>query len=129
MGIVPMPAGCGTHRNNRAKEKHMTSMRGQLLATAAGLVLAVALARTVASADQLLTGAITGPTGQKLEGVQVSAKKEGATITTSVYTDLNGEYFFPPLAEGKYNVLAQALSFQNAKGSVDLSAGRHQEFM
>jgi streptogramin lyase len=106
----------------------MTSIRGQLLASAAGLVLAVALAPTVASADQLLTGAITGPTGQKLEGVQVSAKKEGATITTSVYTDLNGEYFFPAMADGKYQVWAQALGFQTNKGEVDLSATKKQNF-
>src|SRR5215467_2589405 len=128
MGIVPMPAATARHRNNRAKEKHMTSIRGQLLASAAGLVLAVALAPTVASADQLLTGAITGSTGQKLEGVQVSAKKDGATITTSVYTDLNGEYFFPAMADGKYQVWAQALGFATSKGQVDLSATKKQNF-
>src|SRR6516162_4574157 len=122
MGIVPMPAAAARHRNNRAKEKHMKSIRGQLLASAAGVVLAVALAPTVASADQLLTGAITGATGQKLEGVQVSAKKEGSSITTSVYTDLDGEYFFPAMADGKYRVWAQALGFETSKGEVELTA-------
>ena len=85
----------------------MTVMRGQLLAGVAGL--AVGLAASGAYADQLLTGTITSATGQKLEGVQVSAKKEGSTITTSVYTDLNGDYFFPALPDGKYKVWAQAL--------------------
>ena len=46
----------------------MTPVRGLFLASVAGLVLAAALAPSVASADQLLTGAITGPTGQKVEG-------------------------------------------------------------
>jgi len=104
----------------------MTNMRSQLLASVAGLVVAAALAPTMASADQLLTGAITSATGQKLEGVQVSAKKEGSTITTNVYTDLNGEYFFPAMADGKYQVWAQALGFKTNKGEVELNATKHQ---
>ena len=75
----------------------------------------------------MLTGSIASATGQKLDGVQVSAKKEGSTITTSVYTDQNGDYFFPPLADGKYRVWAQALGFQTATGAVDLTATRHQD--
>ena len=73
--------------------------------------------RRPASADQLLTGSIASATGQKLDGVQVSAKKDGSTITTSVYTDQNGDYFFPAMADGKYQVWAQALGFETAKGA------------
>src|SRR5713226_6623368 len=104
----------------------MTHMRGQLLASVAGLVLVGAMSS--ASADQLLTGSITSASSQKLEGVLVSAKREGSTITTSVYTDQNGEYFFPAMADGKYQVWAQTLGFQTAKGAVDLSATKHQDF-
>src|SRR3984893_9983154 len=112
---------------NNSRSNTMIQVRGRPLAGGAGLVV-FGFAATTASADQLLTGSITSATGQKLEGVQVSAKKEGATITTSVYTDQNGDYFFPPLAEGKYHVWAQALSFQSAKGGVDLSAAKHEDF-
>src|SRR5713101_6091259 len=104
----------------------MTHIRGQLLASVAGLVLVAGM--STASADQLLTGSITSASGQKLEGVLVSAKKDGSTITTSVYTDQNGEYFFPPLADGKYRVWAQALGFHTVTGAVDLSATKHQDF-
>src|ERR1700758_4770908 len=104
----------------------MTNMRCQLLASVASVILIGAA--STASADQLLTGAITSASGQKLEGVQVSAKKEGSTITTSVYTDLNGEYFFPAMADGKYRVWAQALGFETAKGEVDLTGARSQDF-
>ena len=104
----------------------MTHMRGQLLASVASLVLVGAV--STASADQLLTGSITSASGQKLEGVQVSAKKEGSTITTSVYTDLNGDYFFPAMADGNYRVWAQALGFETTKGQVDLTATKHQDF-
>src|SRR5262252_3946941 len=103
----------------------MTHIRGKLLASVAGL--AVGFAASGASADQLLTGSITSASGQKLGGVQVSAKKEGSTITTSVYTDLNGDYFFPPMADGKYQMWAQALGFQTAKSALELSA-KHQDF-
>ena len=103
----------------------MTHIRSKMLASVAGLV-ALGLAAP-ACADQLLTGSIASATGQKLEGVQVSAKKEGSTITTSVYTDQNGNYFFPPLADGKYRVWAQALGFQTATGAVDLKATRHED--
>src|SRR3984885_8123637 len=96
----------------------MTHMRGQLLASVAGL----------ASADQLLTGSIASATGQKLDGVQVSAKKDGSTITTNVYTDQNGEDFFPAMADGKYQVWAQALGFETAKSAVDLAGTTHQDF-
>jgi streptogramin lyase len=102
------------------------TLRGKLLASVAGLVV-VGLVGP-ASADQLLTGSITSASGQKLDGIQVSAKKEGSTITTSVYTDQNGDYFFPALADGKYNVWAQALGFETAKGQVDLTATKHQDF-
>jgi hypothetical protein len=104
----------------------MTHTRGKLLASVAGLV--VGFAAGGASADQLLTGAITSASGQKLEGVLVSAKKEASTITTNVYTDQNGEYFFPAMADGKYDVWAQTLGFKTAKGAVDLAATKHQDF-
>src|SRR6202521_3769069 len=105
----------------------MTQVRGKLLAGIASLVV-FGFAATSASADQLLTGSITSATGQKMEGMLVSAKKEGSTITTTVYTDKNGDYFFPAMADGKYQVWAQALSFETAKGAVDLTAAKRQDF-
>jgi streptogramin lyase len=86
------------------------------------------MANAAHAADQLLSGAITSQSGQKLEGVTLSAKMEGSSITTSVYTDTAGNYFFPPLPAGKYRVWAQALGFDTVKGSVELSAARRQNF-
>src|SRR5450631_3497377 len=80
------------------------------------------------AADQLLSGAIASQSGQKLEGVTVSAKLEGSTITTSVYTDTAGVYVFPPLPAGKYRVWAQALGFETSKSAVDLTAAQRQNF-
>jgi streptogramin lyase/mono/diheme cytochrome c family protein len=100
----------------------MTNMRSILLASAALVITGF----SAQAADQVLSGAITSATGEKLGGVTVSAKLEGSTITTSVYTDESGAYYFPPMAAGKYKVWAQALGFETAKGDVDLSAAKKQ---
>jgi streptogramin lyase/mono/diheme cytochrome c family protein len=105
----------------------MINVRSILLASAASLVIA-GLAGPALAADQLLTGAISSAAGEKLGGVTVSAKLEGSTITTSVYTDESGNYYFPPLPAGKYQVWAQALGFETAKGAADLAGTAHQNF-
>jgi hypothetical protein len=53
-------------------------------------------------------------------GVTVSAKAEKSPITTSVFTDESGNYYFPPLPNGKYKVWAQALTYYRANGDVGL---------
>jgi streptogramin lyase len=102
----------------------MSKLQAILLACATSLLVVI----SAHAADQILSGAISSQSGQKLEGVTVSAKLEGSTITTSVYTDTAGTYVFPPLPAGKYRVWAQALGFETAKGAVDLSALRRQNF-
>src|SRR5882762_6948543 len=96
--------------------------------TLAGLVAALVSSTALVRADALLSGTITSAAGQKMGGVTVSAKADGATITTSVYTDQNGGYYFPPLPPGKYSVWAQALTYATAKAQVDLSANKAQDF-
>jgi streptogramin lyase len=103
----------------------MTYSRGTTLAKIAGVLLTSVAAAALApayAADVVLNGTITSAAGQKLEGVTVSAKLEGSTITTTVYTDESGNYYFPPLASGKYNIWAQALSFETTKSAVDTGA-------
>jgi len=76
----------------------------------------------------LLAGTVDSSAGAKMGGVTVSARMEGRTITTSVFTDEQGNYFFPALDAGKYQVWAQADTFETAKAGVDLAATRHQDF-
>ena len=91
-------------------------------------IAVLAFASAPAFADSILSGAITSVAGEKLGGVTVSAKADGSTITTTVFTDSDGRYYFPPLPAGKYRVWAQALSFATAKGEVDLAANTAQDF-
>src|SRR3954453_11287045 len=94
-----------------------------LLASAAAIVIAPTSA---SAADHILSGSIASAAGEKLGGATVSARLEGSTITNSVYTDDSGNYYFPPMATGKYKVWAQALSFERVLGDVDLSANKQQ---
>ena len=64
------------------------------------VLAAAAFATSAQAADQLLSGTIASASGERLAGVTVSAKAVGTTITTSVYTDEQGGYYFPPLPPG-----------------------------
>jgi streptogramin lyase len=91
-------------------------------------VLAAAIALPASAADRLLSGTVTTKAGEKLAGATVSAKAEGSPITTSVFTDEQGNYYFPEMPAGKYRVWAQAVTFETGRGGVDLATSGHQNF-
>jgi virginiamycin B lyase len=96
---------------------------------ALGALIGFGAAHT-ASADAILSGTIISRHGEKMAGVTVSAKAEGQSITTSVFTDMDGAYYFPPLPPGKYRVRAQALFFTGVSGTIDLDmTPRHQDMV
>jgi len=102
----------------------------RIFATVSLIALAAAVgANTPAHADALLRGSISSAAGEKMGGVTVSAKAEGSTITTSVYTDETGAYYFPPLPEGKYRLWVQAIKFQTANSNVELNKTGRQDFV
>lgn len=69
----------------------------------------------------ILSGTIRSADGQAMEGVTVSARTEGSTVTTSVFTDAEGVYVFPPMANGDYGVWAQTVGYSTARGQAQLS--------
>src|SRR5438067_12498200 len=99
------------------------------VSTIALIALLTTLPAPALSGDVILAGTVTSAVGEKMGGVTVSAKAEGSTITTSVYTDENGGYYFPALSEGKYRVWAQALTFETGNGKVDLVKAAVQDFV
>src|SRR5713101_9662006 len=98
-----------------------------LVGGAAGLWLPQAL--HAASNGMLLTGSVKSASGEKMAGVTVSAKMFGATITTTVFTDEQGNYYFPALDPGKYRVWAQADTFETSRGEVELGTVKRQDFV
>jgi hypothetical protein len=99
-----------------------------LTASAAAVLTALASQPAAAADPAILTGNVTAPAGEKLGGVTVSAKASGSTITTTVFTDDTGAFYFPPLPAGEYRVWAQALSFETASSEVDLKSGARHDF-
>jgi streptogramin lyase len=75
-----------------------------------------------------IAGTVIGADGQKLAGVTVSAKADGATIRTSVFTDGEGRYQFSRLPAGIYRVSAQLIGYQPAKSDVQLPGAGRQNF-
>src|SRR5262249_44088214 len=61
-----------------------------------------------------LSGQVTSAEEGAMEGVVVSAKRDGSTITISVVTDAQGRYAFPAarLEPGKYTLRLRAAGFQ-----------------
>src|SRR5438046_7826866 len=104
----------------------MTRAKSSLVALFA--LFAILAAPAVYANGVILSGTVVSASGEKMAGVTVSAKAEGATITTSVFSDEAGADYFPPLPAGTYRVWAQALSVETAKGAVDLAAARRHDF-
>ncbi len=78
-----------------------------------------------AGAQSSLAGAARAMDGSAMEGVAVSARAVERSITTSVFTDEHGEYVFPPLPSGLYEVWAQAVGYETARAKVTVEATRH----
>jgi streptogramin lyase len=73
-----------------------------------------------------ITGIVTSPTGP-MEGVLVTAKKDGAKIAVTVVSDEKGRYTFPAnrLEPGKYNLRIRATGFiAPGRPTADVAAGR-----
>ena len=78
-------------------------------------------------APPALTGKITSDREGPMEGVLVSAKKPGATITVTVASDAKGDYAFPAdrLGSGRYELTIRAAAYAlEGSGAVDLVPGK-----
>jgi mono/diheme cytochrome c family protein len=71
-----------------------------------------------------LVGVARAVDGRALEGIVVSARALERSYTTSVFTDEQGEYVFPPLDGGQYEVWAQAVGFETARAKVSVETAR-----
>jgi len=80
------------------------------------------------AAGRLLSGVVRSSAGEPLEGATISAVVLGTPVTTSVFTDARGGYYFPPMAAGRYRVRAQAPGYQKMEATVDLDGIRRQDF-
>src|SRR5665213_1251562 len=94
----------------------MVMPRYQMIASVSFLVWAGLLAGTANLAAQTGSPALAGKVtaGQEaLEGVLVSAKKSGSTVTVTVVSDKDGRYAFPAsrLEPGQYSLRIRAVGY------------------
>jgi virginiamycin B lyase len=82
-------------------------------ALAAGLSLASTIARADERAPAALMGQVTSDAEGAMEGVVVTARKDGSIVSTSVTTDSKGRYAFPEsrLEPGHYNIAIRAVGY------------------
>jgi streptogramin lyase len=92
------------------EEKYMRS-RVVLMILAGSLALAL---RGQTPSSVALSGQVTSAAEGPMEGVLVSAKKSGSTITTTVVSDNRGRYQFPSskLEPGKYSLRIRAAGYE-----------------
>jgi len=103
-----------------------------LLATIAGLTALIIHAGpdsppVQAQAAAALAGNVSSAQEGPMEGVVVSAKKDGATITVSVVTDTQGHFSFPAsrLEPGRYTLKARAVGYDlDGSHAIDVAAGQ-----
>ena len=103
----------------------MRRSRLSLLATAATACLLLAIAPGFAES---LSGQVGSAEESAMEGVLVSAKKDGATMTVTVASDEKGRYSFPAdrLSPGHYTLRIRAVGFDlEAPKSIDIAAGQN----
>jgi virginiamycin B lyase len=105
------------------------AMRNALLASTAAMT-AVLFQFGVAApalAQSALTGKVSSAAEPIMEGVVVSAKRDGSTITVSVITDDKGQYSFPAsrLAPGHYTLSARAVGYDlDGPNAANVAAGQ-----
>jgi virginiamycin B lyase len=95
---------------------------------ASALVLSVLVPRQAAFAQSAaaLIGHVGSAAEASMEGVLVSARREGTNITVTVVSDASGRYSFPParLAPGHYTLAIRAVGYElDGPKTADVTAG------
>src|SRR5213594_2841088 len=114
-----------TSRRGSTRESSMT--RRLLFVVSAGLVFIAFLAGrgpTAAQTSTALTGRVSSAEEGAMEGVVVSAKKAGSTVTVSVVSDAQGRFSFPSakLGSGSYSLKVRATGYElDGPGSVEIT--------
>jgi virginiamycin B lyase len=103
-------------------------MRSMRPSFATGLIFAVfafILCTPVGAQVAPLTGKVASAEDGAMEGVLVSAKRDGATVTVTVVTDKQGRYSFPAgrLEPGHYSLRVRAVGYDlDSPATADVTA-------
>jgi streptogramin lyase len=105
---------------------HQAALRLAAVGFAALVTMIIAQRPVAAQTPPTLSGTVSSAEEGMMEGVLVSAKKDGSTITTTVVSDNQGRYSFPAgrLDPGHYALSIRAVGYEldSPKGA-DVAAG------
>src|ERR1700693_3140519 len=108
----------------RSKNSYWMRALIVMLATTAGAPTAYS---QYAPGGPKFRGMVKSVEGKALEGVTVSVRGGGKTFVTTVFTNQQGVYVFPPLEKGlKFSLWAQAQGFETARLDVNAGTGEIQ---
>ncbi|HXJ01874.1 MAG TPA: carboxypeptidase regulatory-like domain-containing protein [Micropepsaceae bacterium] len=105
-------------------------MSGRMITTLLSAVAAAALLNVAGASAQTgaaITGTVSSAQEGNMEGVIVTAKKDGAHIAISVVSDDKGHYAFPAdrLEPGHYNIKIRAIGYiPSTRFATDVAAGK-----
>src|SRR4051812_15423551 len=96
----------------RFQRERLMHKQSLLIATAVAAFAAYPHA-SHAQAPAALSGQVSSQQDGAMEGVLVSAKKDGGTITITVVSDAQGHFSFPAskLGPGKYAISIRAIGY------------------
>ena len=106
-------------------KRFLAVVLGSLVVGAMSLALPDLLAKD--SGSIALSGVVSSPKEGPMEGVVVSARRDGANFTVSVVSDAHGEYSFPRthFDPGRYALTIRAVGYDLiGPGSVEIAAGK-----
>jgi virginiamycin B lyase len=115
---------------DRGLEEGAMRTVSRVLAAGVGVAALLALSGLQPAAAQgaaALSGVVSSAEEGAMEGVVVSAKKDGSTVTISVVTDATGHYSFPAarLAPGHYALAIRAVGYDlDGPRAADVAAGQ-----
>jgi virginiamycin B lyase len=90
------------------------------------MLVQAGLAPVFAQSTAALTGTVSSAEEGNMEGVLVTAKKEGSTVAITVVTDDKGNYAFPAdkLSPGKYKITMRAVGYTLPATEATVAAGQ-----
>src|SRR5690349_983996 len=101
-------------------------MRTLKLSLLAGAAFVLLVAPGASQAQTALSGVVSSAEEGPMEGVLVTAKKDGSTIAITVVSDAQGHYSFPAakLDPGHYALRIRAVGYDlDGKPAADVAAG------
>ena len=102
-------------------------MRISFYASAVAAAALLNIQRPAAQSAAALTGIVSSALEGAMEGVLVTARKDGASIATTVVTDEQGRYSFPAnrLGPGHYSIRIRAAGYAaSGRPAADVAAGK-----